>query len=146
MEYLIVISYFFQNNTNFISFSHSLIAKGISWRFEKTHVFKGTSTYWRVSCCCICFSIITELINLGNRELENIAHVFAKHDKKSCKWFYVQFWNNREAVHLCWKFCKMLRPLTDIDRKALEKTEASLAKNPSNQWKISRNGTKPGKT
>ena len=128
MEYLIVTSYFFQNNRNFISFSHSLITKGISWPFEKTQVFKGTSTYRRVSCCHICFIIITELISLGNGELENIAHVFAKHDKKSCKWFYVQFLNNREAVRLCRKFCKMSRPLTDNDRKALEKREASLAK------------------
>ena len=105
-----------------------MITKCISRSFEKAEVFRGTSTYQPVSCCCICFSIITELISLGKGDLENIAYAFAKHDKKTCCRFYVQFWNNREAVRLWWKCYEMLRPLTADDKKAVQVREKSLEK------------------
>ena len=74
--------------------NHSMITKCISRSFEKAQVFRGTSAYQRVSCCRIRFSIMTELISLGKGDPENIAYAFAKHDKKTCCRFYVQFWNN----------------------------------------------------
>ena len=95
--------------------NHSMITKRINRSFEKAEVFKGTTMYQRVSCCRIRFSIITELVSLGKGDLENIAYAFAKHDKKTCCRFYVQFWNNREAVRLSWKCYEMLRPLTADD-------------------------------
>ena len=108
--------------------NHAMITKCISRSFEKAEVFRGTSTYQHVSCCCICFSIITELISLGKGDLENIAYTFAKHDKKTCRRFYVQFWNNREALRLSWKCYEMLRPLTADDKKSVQVRETSLGK------------------
>ena len=108
--------------------NHAMITKCISRSFEKAEVFRGTSTYQPVSCCCICFSIITELISLGKGDLENIAYTFAKHDKKTWRRFYVQFWNNREVVRLSWKCYEMLRPLTADDKKAVQVRETSLGK------------------
>ena len=105
-----------------------MITKCISRSFEKAQVFRGTSAYQRVSCCRIRFSIITELISLGKGDLENIAYAFAKHDKKTCCRFYVQFWNNREAVRLSWKCYEMLQPLTADDKKAVQVREKSLEK------------------
>ena len=105
-----------------------MITKCISRSFEKAQVFRGTSAYQRVSCCRIRFSIITELISLGKGNLENIAYAFAKQDKKTCRRFYVQFWNNREAVRLSWKCYEMLRPLTEDDKKAVQVREKSLEK------------------
>ena len=75
------------SNPNLINYA--MITKCISRSFEKAEVFRGTSTYQRVSCCRICFSIITELISLGKGDLENIAYTFAKHDKKTCRRFYI---------------------------------------------------------
>ena len=60
--------------------------------------------------------------------MENIAYAFAKHDKKTCHRFYVQFWNNREAVRLSWKCCEMLQPLTADDKKVVQMRETSLEK------------------
>ena len=105
-----------------------MITKCISRSFEKANVFKGTTMYQRVSCCRIRFSIITELVSLGKGDLENTAYAFAKHDKKTCRRFYLQFWNNQEAVRLSWKCYEMLRPLTADDQKAVQVRETSLQK------------------
>ena len=108
--------------------SHSVVTKCLSRSFEKAEVFPDKKHYSRVSCCRIRFSIITELVSLGTEELETIAHCFAKHDKKTCRRFYVQFWNNREAVRLSWKCQNMLKPLSENERKAVEQRETTLAK------------------
>ena len=93
--------------------NHLMVAQCLTRSFEKAEVFKEKDSFTRVSCSRLRFSIITELICLGTEELENIAHCFAKHDKKICKHFYAQFWNNRYAVRPSWKCHNMFRPLSN---------------------------------
>ena len=65
--------------------NQSMVSQCLTRSFEKSEVFQGKESFPRMSCSRIRFSIITELICLGTEELENIAHCFAKHDKKVCK-------------------------------------------------------------
>ena len=108
--------------------NQSMVSQCLTRSFEKSEVFQGKESFPRMSCSKIRFSIITELICLGKDELENIAHCFAKHDKKVCKRFYVQFWNNREAVRLSWKCYSMYKYLSEMDQKAVNQWENILGK------------------
>ena len=56
--------------------NQSLKTKCINRSFEKAEVFKGTSTYQRVSCCRIRFSIITELISLGKGGVHSLINFY----------------------------------------------------------------------
>ena len=108
--------------------NHLMVAQCLTRSFEKAEVFKEKDSFTKVSCSRLRFSIITELICLGTEKLENIAHCFAKHGKKVCKHFSVQFWNNREAVRLSWKCHNMFRLLSDTDKQAVEQRESVLSK------------------
>ena len=71
--------------------SHSLITDRLSKCFEKAGIFKAKpDSYKRVSCSSIRFSIITELVALGESSLETIAHCYGKHRVEVCKKHYVQ--------------------------------------------------------
>ena len=78
----------------------------------------------RTSTSQIRFSVITELVCLGEDSLDNIAYYFGKHTKKVCKKFYLQFWSNREAARLSWKVHQMCN--SENDSKAIELREQIL--------------------
>ena len=80
----------------------------ITWRmirsFEKAQIFDNKlEAYKRISCSRVRFSVITELIALGTESLHQIVYTFGKQKKVMCKYFYVQFFNNRNATRLSWK-------------------------------------------
>ena len=74
------------------------------------------------------FSVITELIMLGEATLDNIAHCFAKHSTQACKKFYVQFFSNKEAARLSWKSLQMFTNIAKEEKKAIKIRERKLCK------------------
>ena len=78
----------------------------------------------RMNASRIRFSVITELVYMGEDSPDNIAYCFGKHTKEVCKKFYVQFWSNREAARLSWKVHKMYN--SEKDTKAIQLREEIL--------------------
>ena len=93
---------------------------------ERSGVFENVadSITKRMSTSRIRFSVITELVCLGEDSLDNIAYSFGKHTKEVCKKFYVQFWSNREAARLSWKVHQMVN--TENEGKAINRKEKKL--------------------
>ena len=98
--------------------NRSLVSKCLTRFFEKAEVFNKES-HINASSSRIHFSVITELITLGEDTLDNIAHCFAKHSTETCKKFYVQFFSNRKAVRLSLSLCKCLCLLEKKRKKQL---------------------------
>ena len=89
--------------------SHSLITTRLSQCFKKAGIFDNKpGSYKRVSCSRIRFSIITELLVLGEDSLDTIAHCYGKHGVEVCRKHYVQFYSNSKAAELSWKSCRTL--------------------------------------
>ena len=107
--------------------NHSLVSKCLTRSFEKAKVF-NKKRYPNVSPSRIRFSVITELIMLGEDTLDNIAHCFAKHSTQTCKKFYVQFFSNREAARLSWKSWQMFKPIAKEEEKAIRMRQSKLSK------------------
>ena len=107
--------------------NHSLVSKCLTRSFEKVEIFKRNA-YTNVSPSRIHFSVITELIMLGEDILDNIAHCFAKHNTQTCKKFYVQFFSNREAERLSWKSLQMFTNIAKEEEKAIKLRESKLCK------------------
>ena len=103
--------------------SHSLVSKCLSQSFEKSEVFLGKNgkrgEFPNVSHRG-CFSVITEIIMLGEDSLNNIAHCFRKHSKETCKKFHVQFFSNREAARPSWKSLTMFTPINKEEEKVVK--------------------------
>ena len=109
--------------------SHSLITDRLSRCFEKAGIFKAKpDSYKRVSCSRIRFSIITELVALGENSLDSIAHCYGKHGVDVCKKHYVQFFSDRNAAELSWKSYQRCRALTKGEKKAANTRLELLAK------------------
>ena len=99
--------------------SHSLITTRLSKCFEKAGIFDNKpESYKRVSCGRIRFSIITELVALGEDSLDTIAHCYGKHGVEVCKKHYVQFYSNMKGAELSWKSYQKCRTLTKEEEKA----------------------------
>ena len=99
--------------------SHSLITACLSKCFERAGIFDGKpESYKRVACSRIRFFIITELVALGEDNLDTIAHCYGKHGVEVCKKHYVQFYSNRKAAELSWKSHQKCRTLTKEEKKA----------------------------
>ena len=95
----------------------SAVTQCLTRTFEKSQVYLGVKNRFKsTSPPRIRFSVITELICLGNKSLDSVAHCFAKHGTEVCKKFYVQFFSNREAARLLWK-CMDLFTNIDSDEK-----------------------------
>ena len=107
--------------------NHSLVSKCLTQSFEKAKVF-NKKRYPNVSPSRIRFSVITELIMLGEDTLDNIAHCFAKHSAQTCKKFYVQFFSNREAARLSWKSWQIFKPIAKEEEKAIRMRQSKLSK------------------
>ena len=56
-----------------------------------------------MTCSIIRFSVISEILCLGEDSLDNIAFCFGKYSKDVCKKFYIQFYSTREAARLSWE-------------------------------------------
>lgn len=109
--------------------SHSLITTRMSKCFERAGIFEGKpGSYKRVSCSRIRFSIITELVALGENSLYSIAHCYGKHGVEVRKKYFVQFYSNREAAELWWKSYQRCRTLTKEEEKASNTHLELLAK------------------
>ena len=109
--------------------SHSLITARLSRCFEKAGIFKAKpDSYKRVSCSRIRFSVITELVALGENSLDSIAHCYGKHGVDVCKKHYVQFFSDRNAAELSWKSYQRCRALTKGEKKAANTRLELLAK------------------
>ena len=103
--------------------SHSLITTFMSKCFERAGIFEGKpGSYKRVSCSRIRFSIITELVALGENSLYSIAHCYGKHGVEVCKKYFAQFYSNREAAELSWKSYQRCRTLTKEEEKSIKYT------------------------
>ena len=112
-----------------VQMSHPLITNRLSKCFERGGVFANKpEAYKRVSCSRIRFSIITELVALGEDSLDSIAHCYGKHSVEVCKKHYVQFYSNRTAAELSWKAYKRCRTLTKEEEKAVNKRAELLSK------------------
>ena len=82
---------------------HTNVSQCLTQTFGKAGVFPSSKTFNSVSPSRLRFSITTELVSLGEDNLDNIAFCFAKHGKGVCKKIYIQFFSNREAARLSWK-------------------------------------------
>ena len=68
--------------------NHSLVTQCLTRTFEKSKVFAKTKDrYKSVSPSIIRFSVLAELIALGDERLDNVAHCFAKHGTNVSKKF-----------------------------------------------------------
>ena len=66
---------------------------------EGSRIFEGKKEiYKRMTCSRILFSVISELLCLGEDSLDNIAFCFGKHSKDDCKKDYIQFYSTRDAA------------------------------------------------
>ena len=111
----------------FNQMNDSLVSKCLTRSSEKVEIF-NRNAYTNVSPSRIHFSVITELIMLGEDILDNIAHCFAKHNTQTCKKFYVQFFSNREAQRLSWKSLQMFTNIAKEEEKAIKLRESKLCK------------------
>ena len=119
--------------------SHSLITPCMSKCFERAGIFEGKKgSYKRVSCSRIRFSIITELVALGENSLYSIAHCYGKHGVEVCKKYSVQFYSSREVAELSWKSYQRCRTLTKEEEKGLNTLLELLAKVLPTFWAIDR--------
>ena len=92
---------------------------------ERAGIFEGQEELFkRMTCSRIRFSVITELVCLGEDSLDNIAYCFGKYSKEVCKKFYIQFYSTREAAKLSWKFHNMYN--TEKEKKAVDLREEML--------------------
>ena len=68
---------------------HSLVKQCLTRTFEKSKVTLGKKEKFKsVSASRIQFSVLTELIALGDESLDNAAHCFAKHGTEVSKILY----------------------------------------------------------
>ena len=107
--------------------NHSLVSKCLTRSFEKAEVFEEDS-YKSVPQSKIRFSVITQLIMLGEDTLDNIVHCFVKHSTETCKKFYMQFYSNREATCLSWKSLRMFTNIAKEEEKAIEIRQTKLSR------------------
>lgn len=121
--------------------NHSLVSKCITRSFGKSQVFLETKRYANVSSSRIRFSVITELIMLGEDTLDNIAHCFAKHSKETFKKFYVNFSSKREAARLSWKSLQMFTLIKEEEKVEAKCTNPNFLKVPPQQLKRLNLGT-----
>ena len=105
------------SSTTNTAMDHSAVTKNLTLAFKKAKVFDENSSIFKsVSCTRNRFSVITELVSMGDENLDNIAHCFAKHGKEVCKKFYVQFFSAREAARLSWKCYQIYQPITKEEK------------------------------
>ena len=115
--------------TKALQMSHPLITNLLSKCFENGGVFSSKpEAYKKVSCSRIRFSIITELVALGEDNLDSIAHCHGKHNMEVCKKHYVQFYSNKTATELSWKAYERCKTLTKEEQKAVNKRAELLSK------------------
>ena len=87
-----------------------------------------------MACSRIKFSIITELVSLGEDSLDSIAHCYSKHGIKVCKKHYIQFFSNTKATELSWKSYERCRTLTKEEKKASNTHLKLLVKKTIKKW------------
>ena len=112
-----------QDNTKKTVMAHNLITSRLSKCFNRAKVYPDKpSSYHRVSCSRIRFSIIMELVSLGEDSLNFIAHCYGKHGVEVCKKHYIQFFSNQKAAELSWKAYERCRTLFKEEQKAANVT------------------------
>ena len=111
-----------------IQLQHTTLLWCLTKTCERAGLFQNEddAIYKRMTCSRIRFSVITELVSLGEDSLENITFCFRKHTKEVCKTFCVQFWSTREAARLSWKCHQMYN--TEYENKAVKLRENILEK------------------
>ena len=115
--------------------AHDLITSYLWKCFEKAKVFPDKPvSYNRVACSRIKFSIIIELVSLGEDSLDSIAHCYSKHGIKVCKKHYIQFFSNTKATELSWKSYERCRTLTKEEKKASNTHLKLLVKKTIKKW------------
>ena len=115
-------------NTKVPHLQQTLFSSCLTRTCERAYVFENNGElYKRTSSSTIHFSVITELVSLGEDSLENIVYCFEKHTKEVCKKFYVQLWSTREAARLSWKQCHQMYS-TENEKKAAQLREDLLSK------------------
>lgn len=107
--------------------NHSLVTKCLSQSFEKSQVFLEKKRFASVSPSRLRFLVITELIMLGEDTLDNIAHCFAKHSNETWKKCYAQFFSNREAARLSWKYLQIFTPIKEEEKRAIEMRQSKFS-------------------
>ena len=118
-----------QDNTKKTVMAHNLITSCLSKCFDRGKVYSDQPwSYYRVSCSRIRFSIITELVSLGEDSLDSIAYCYGKHGVEVCKKHYIQFFSNQKATELSWKAYKRCTTLTKEEQKAADTRLEPLAK------------------
>ena len=78
---------------------------------------KGRKKYTK-ECSKIQFSVISELVCLGEDSLDNMAFCFGKHSKDVCKRFCIQFYSTRKAARMSWKCHNMYN--SENEKKAAD--------------------------
>ena len=76
-----------------VPLQHTTLATCLTATCERSGVFENVtdSITKRMSTSRIRFSVITELVCLGEDSLDNIAYCFGKHTKQVCKKFMCNF-------------------------------------------------------
>ena len=92
-------------STKIAQLQHTTLSNCLTKTCERTGIFQTEEeVYKRMTCSGIHFSVITELVSLGEDSLDNIAFCFCI-PKKCVK--NVRFWSTREAARLSWKCHQM---------------------------------------